>query len=37
MLHEKGESLLKTVKPPEIKEKIRLSAVCQKNLFISDK
>jgi len=35
MLHDKGESLLKTAKLPEIKRKILLSIARQENLFIS--
>jgi len=35
MLHVKGESLLKTAKQLEIKEKMGLPMVCQKKLFIS--
>jgi hypothetical protein len=34
MLPEKGESLLKTVKMPEIKEEIRTVMVCQIYLMI---
>jgi len=35
MLHEKGESLLKTAKQLEINRKIRPPVMCKKNLFIS--
>jgi hypothetical protein len=34
MLPEKGELLLKMVKPPEIKEEIRADMVCQIYLVI---
>jgi hypothetical protein len=35
MLHEKGESLLKTAKPAEIKRKMTLLMMGQKNVLIS--
>jgi hypothetical protein len=34
MLHQKGESLLKTAKLPEIKGKMERSMVCRKILII---